>query len=181
MRRLLLVVAALVLAGCGGDVANSFSAPSAPAAQATDDCTGGPDPTVTSPGQEDDFNEGANLAGNTLADGLKIIDISPGNGGLVSAGQCLTMQYTGWLTDGTKFDSSRNVDVSGSPKTAFGFRFRLGQGQVIQGWDEGIPGMRIGGRRRLVIPPALAYKDQARGPIPANATLIFIVEAVKAH
>jgi FKBP-type peptidyl-prolyl cis-trans isomerase len=81
------------------------------------------------------------------------------------------VHYTGWLTDGTKFDSSLD---RGQP-----FRFVLGEGQVVQGWDEGVEGMRVGGRRKLTIPPNLGYGEAgAGGVIPPNATLIFEIELV---
>lgn len=107
---------------------------------------------------------------------LQITDLSTGSGAEARQGQTVSVHYTGWLYDGsaadkrgTKFDSS--VD-RGQP-----FDFGLGQGQVIPGWDEGVKGMKIGGRRVLTIPPAMGYGRQgAGGVIPPNATLIFEVE-----
>jgi FKBP-type peptidyl-prolyl cis-trans isomerase len=81
----------------------------------------------------------------------------------------VSVQYTGWLSDGTPFDTSRG----GAP-----FVFVLGAGQVIAGFDEGVRGMEIGGKRRLIVPPALGYGSTGAGPIPPNATLIFDVELV---
>ena len=100
--------------------------------------------------------------------GLQYADLTVGDGAEAKAGQNVTVHYTGWLTDGRKFDSSRD---RGSP-----FSFRLGGGQVIRGWDEGVAGMRVGGRRRLEIPPELGYGSRGVGPIPGGATLIFAVE-----
>jgi FKBP-type peptidyl-prolyl cis-trans isomerase len=100
---------------------------------------------------------------------LKIEELVVGKGAEAKSGNTVSVNYTGWLTDGTKFDSSL---TSGKP-----FEFRLGQGQVIRGWDEGVAGMRVGGKRKLTIPPALGYGAQgAGGVIPPDATLVFEVE-----
>lgn len=100
---------------------------------------------------------------------LVIEDITVGTGAEAKAGDTVTVHYTGWLTDGTQFDSS--LDRS-QP-----FQFVLGQGQVIPGWDQGVAGMKVGGQRRLTIPPDLGYGAAgAGGVIPPNATLVFEVE-----
>jgi FKBP-type peptidyl-prolyl cis-trans isomerase len=99
---------------------------------------------------------------------LIIEDLVVGTGDPVAAGNVATVHYVGWLMDGTQFDSSRD---RGEP-----FTFQVGAGRVIAGWDQGIPGMRVGGTRRLTIPPHLAYGSQGNGPIPPNATLRFEVE-----
>jgi len=117
----------------------------------------------------DDFNEGSGKPVITLPDGLKYINLKVGDGALATSKSTVRVHYTGWLSSGQKFDSSRD---RGQP-----FDVTLGQGQVIPGWDEGIPGMKVGGRRKLIIPPALGYGDQGSPPvIPAKATLVFTVE-----
>ena len=101
--------------------------------------------------------------------GLKYEDITAGEGDTAAAGHTVTVHYTGWLTDGTKFDSSKDRNDP--------FRFSLGAGQVIRGWDEGVAGMNVGGVRKLTIPSQLGYGAQgAGGVIPPNATLVFEVE-----
>ena len=110
----------------------------------------------------------------TTPSGLKYQDVKVGTGETAAAGQTVSVHYTGWLTDGTKFDSSRD---RGRP-----IEFPLGQGHVIKGWDEGIAAMHIGEKRTLVIPPALGYGARgAGGVIPPNATLVFQVELVGAR
>ncbi|MFB3917692.1 MAG: FKBP-type peptidyl-prolyl cis-trans isomerase [Terriglobales bacterium] len=105
----------------------------------------------------------------TKADGLEYWDIKTGTGREAKAGDTVNVHYTGWLTNGKKFDSSLD---RGQP-----FSFKLGAGQVIRGWDEGVAGMKVGGKRQLHIPPQLGYGSRgAGGVIPPNATLIFDVE-----
>lgn len=95
-------------------------------------------------------------------------DLVVGTGATATAGHTVTVSYTGWLYDPTKPDS-KGAKFDSSPN----FSFTLGAGQVIQGWDRGVPGMKVGGQRRLVIPPDLAYGNQAVGAIPPNSTLVF--------
>ncbi len=105
----------------------------------------------------------------TTPSGLQYVDLKPGSGREAHPGETAFVHYTGWLTDGTKFDSSRD---RGEP-----FSFRLGAGRVIRGWDEGVEGMKIGGVRKLTIPPQLGYGPRGAGKIiPPNATLVFEVE-----
>ena len=105
----------------------------------------------------------------TTASGLKYLDIKVGDGKEAKAGNTVIVHYTGTLVDGKKFDSS--VDRN-QP-----FSFNLGRGQVIKGWDEGVATMKVGGKRTLIIPPALGYGARgAGGVIPPNATLMFDVE-----
>jgi len=105
----------------------------------------------------------------TTPSGLKYIDIKEGTGATPKPGQTVSVHYTGTLEDGTKFDSSRD---RGQP-----FKFKIGQGQVIKGWDEGLSTMKVGGQRQLIIPPELGYGARgAGGVIPPNATLKFDVE-----
>lgn len=106
---------------------------------------------------------------------LLMKDAVVGTGAVAEAGDIVTVQYVGRLTNGTVFDASAN-----HPETAKGFTFTLGTGQVIQGWDQGVAGMREGGQRQLLIPASLAYGERAIGDvIPANSALIFDVELLK--
>ncbi len=116
------------------------------------------------------------MPATTTPSGLIIDDVLVGSGAAAAAGQQVSVHYTGWLLfggeKGKKFDSSKD---RGDP-----FDFALGAGQVIKGWDEGVQGMKIGGKRTLTIPPALGYGARgAGGAIPPNATLIFEVELLK--
>ena len=133
-------------------------------------------PSVTAPdtiiamADENLANENQNVV--TTPSGLKYIDEVEGSGATPEAGQTVYVHYTGTLENGTKFDSSRDRNRP--------FSFRLGAGQVIKGWDEGISTMKVGGQRRLIIPPDLGYGARgAGGVIPPNATLIFDVELLK--
>jgi FKBP-type peptidyl-prolyl cis-trans isomerase len=103
------------------------------------------------------------------ATGLKYLELKPGTGPSPQAGQTAVVHYTGWLTDGKKFDSSRDRNQP--------FEFPVGQGRVIKGWDEGVASMKVGGVRKLIIPPELGYGARgAGGVIPPNAVLVFEVE-----
>jgi FKBP-type peptidyl-prolyl cis-trans isomerase len=107
-----------------------------------------------------------------MSDELLIEELRPGTGAEAKAGNKVSVHYVGTLTNGTKFDSSRD---RGKP-----FEFSLGAGQVIKGWDQGVAGMKVGGLRKLTIPPSLGYGARgAGGVIPPNATLIFEVELIK--
>src|SRR6266705_7205671 len=108
--------------------------------------------------------------GTKTSSGLQYWDIKVGTGRMADRGNTVKVHYTGWLTNGKKFDSS----VGGNP-----FQFTLGAGQVIKGWDEGVAGMKVGGKRQLRIPPDLAYGPNGYPPvIPPNSTLVFDVELI---
>lgn len=155
VRRWLLAGMVGVLAACGGGDA----APSA-------EVTGEPAELSYAPELNVDLD-----AMSREPSGLYTRDLSAGDGSVASAGNEVTVHYTGWLANGEEFDSSRSQQP---------FTFRLGAGEVIQGWDEGVEGMRVGGRRTLVIPPALAYGERgAGGVIPPGATLVFDVELLE--
>jgi FKBP-type peptidyl-prolyl cis-trans isomerase len=144
--------ATLVTAGCGEKTPETSTPAEQPAAET--ESTPAESTPATSTGE---------------ATELVIEDLVVGDGAEAKAGDLVTVHYTGWLIDGTKFDSS--VD-SGKP-----FQFPLGQGYVISGWDQGVAGMRVGGTRKLTIPSELGYGPQgAGGVIPPNATLIFEVQ-----
>lgn len=111
-------------------------------------------------------------ASTKSASGLYYRDIAPGAGPAIAPGQQVSVFYTGWLANGRQFDSN----AGGSP-----ISFRLGAREVIDGWDQGIAGMRVGGKRQLIIPAALGYGPDGSGPIPPNAILVFNVEVVSAR
>ncbi|MEO6514009.1 MAG: FKBP-type peptidyl-prolyl cis-trans isomerase [Candidatus Saccharimonadales bacterium] len=102
---------------------------------------------------------------------LKTTDLTPGDGATAKSGDCLIMKYYGTLTDGTMFDENYTKPTA--------FAFTLGDGRVITGWDKGLVGMKVGGTRRLEIPAAQAYNDQATGSIPANSDLVFEVKLLR--
>jgi FKBP-type peptidyl-prolyl cis-trans isomerase len=160
---LALAVASTALAACASGP-TSVSAPvagepSASASSAAAPASGSASSSAPSGG----------AAGGVRADGLVITTLKPGSGPAAKAGDRVSVHYVGTLTDGTKFDSSRD---HGSP-----FTFELGEGHVIKGWEKGIVGMQVGEVRKLVIPPELAYGERGHPPvIPANATLVFEVE-----
>ena len=113
-----------------------------------------------------------------MSNGLQITDTKAGTGAEARKGQTVTVHYTGWLYNngqqGAKFDSSRDRKDP--------FKFPLGSGMVIKGWDEGVAGMKVGGQRTLIIPPEMGYGARgAGGVIPPNATLVFEVELLKVH
>jgi FKBP-type peptidyl-prolyl cis-trans isomerase len=162
---LLTLIAGALVSACGA-ASNDNSGSLAGAQTST---TSAATCSTTGSGRTDDFKQAVDLQAPT-ASGLRIGDIVVGFGLPPQKGHTVTVQYTGWLSDGTMFDSSRQ-----SSRTPF--QFTLGHGDVIPGWDEGIATMKVGGVRRLVIPPALAYGANGYPPtIPANATLTFDVE-----
>ena len=137
-------------------------------------CSPGPAVCETPSERSNDMTDGPpTVSGEpvTTGSGLKYIDIEPGSGDSPEPGQTVVVHYTGWLEDGTKFDSSLD---RGQP-----FSFPIGAGRVIRGWDEGVATMQLCGQRRLIIPPDLAYGARGQGPIPSNATLIFDVELLE--
>jgi FKBP-type peptidyl-prolyl cis-trans isomerase len=143
------------------------------AAGCGDQVTDQQDTEQSAPAEQETAVPEQSTAANTTADVTELVieDIVVGTGAEAKSGDTVTVHYTGWLTDGTKFDSS--VDA-GQP-----LQFPLGQGYVIQGWDEGVAGMKVGGKRKLIIPPDMGYGAQgAGGVIPPNATLVFEVELV---
>jgi FKBP-type peptidyl-prolyl cis-trans isomerase len=117
---------------------------------------------------------GVDLANSTrTSSGLYYRDVTVGTGTTLAAGQNVTVYYTGWLSNGAPFDS---VQAPSSP-----LPFLLGAGSLIPGFEQGVLGMKVGGRRQLLIPPALAYGSVGYGPIPGNAVVVFVVDAVSAQ
>jgi FKBP-type peptidyl-prolyl cis-trans isomerase FkpA len=153
MRRLfraLLCALPLLAAGCG-------------------DVSGPADPDLTTVS----FAAGLNVDISTMTrvgDGVYVKDLEVGEDSLVAANKVINVRYQGWHTDGTRFDHNL------APRALY--PLVLGQRRVIVGWEQGIPGMRVGGRRLLVIPPSLGYGNQSNGPTPPNSVLVFEVEVV---
>ncbi|HET7421208.1 MAG TPA: FKBP-type peptidyl-prolyl cis-trans isomerase [Candidatus Dormibacteraeota bacterium] len=186
MTKGLQAVLALAVLTVIGTVACGYSDPYASNGPVANESPGPSNRPTPTPGL-DDFNAGGGLSSCsrsakpacvTYPDGLRVIDLTVGTGTVAVSGMNAEVQYTGWLTDGTSFDSSRNPG-----RTTF--TFQIGQSQVIGGWDEGVPGMKVGGKRKLVIPPSLGYgasgqTDPNTGAqtIPPNATLVFDVELI---
>jgi len=170
---LLALGATLSLAGCGTDDSGTSgtSGNAQSSASSAGSASGGGNRTCANvAARTDDFHQQVALT-TTTADGLKHGDIVAGSGAAAAAGNTVTMQYTGWLDNGTMFDSSRSAGRQPFDVTD------LGNGPVIKGWNEGIVGMKLGGVRRLVIPPALGYGAGGSPPvIPPNATLTFDVQ-----
>ncbi len=174
MRRVLLAAFALTAfaaAACG------YSDPYAGNPPVANESPGPAGTPTVSPGA-DDCNAGAGITWVTYPDGLQLKDLKVGTGDTAKAGENASVQYTGWLTNCHMFDTSRQAGRTP-------FQFQVGASQVIPGWDEGVPGMKIGGKRVLSIPAALAYgpngqTDQTTGAtiIPPNATLIFDIELI---
>ena len=156
-------LAALMVA-CGSDALPPTPTPSAATSSSSGAAAAGCVTAAAVPAGTDSFTD--KVTTTKQADGLEVGDFTVGTGPTPARGQNVTVQYTGWLSDGTVFDSSRKAGRTP-------FSFALGTGAVILGWDEGLSTMHVGGKRRLVIPSALGYGAQANGPIPANSTLVF--------
>jgi FKBP-type peptidyl-prolyl cis-trans isomerase len=109
----------------------------------------------------------------TATSGLRVTDLVVGTGAAAAAGNRITVSYGGWLFDASQPDSKgRQFDANNA------YPFVLGAGQVIKGWDQGVVGMKVGGQRRLIVPPELGYGNQAVGPIPPNSTLVFDIRLI---
>ena len=177
---LLLMAAGLLAGGCKGQ-----EAPETASAPPGGSAPGAAPPAATTTAPEKPAAAASKTAGSaaskttsttakmtTLPSGLKYIDLKVGKGESPKPGQTVVVHYTGTLQDGTKFDSSRDRNEP--------FKFVLGQGAVIKGWDVGVATMKPGGKRKLVIPPDLAYGANGRPPvIPSNATLNFDIELLR--
>ncbi|MEO5588342.1 MAG: FKBP-type peptidyl-prolyl cis-trans isomerase [Gemmatimonadaceae bacterium] len=117
---------------------------------------------------------GVNLAASTkTTNGAYYRDLVVGTGPVIASGQTLSVRYSGWLSNGTLFDS--NVNLTNA------YSFKFGVREVIDGWDEALAGIRVGGQRQLIVPPQLAYGPYGNGPIPPNAVLVFTVEVLDAR
>lgn len=170
----LIIVLVVIAVGVGGIFYLSNSNPPTQSSLDTNQVvlpTVAPTSAIISPqpAEANDATVGANMDNYvTTADGLKYLDEVQGAGQEVKTGDTVTVNYVGTLVNGVKFDSSYDRNTP--------FTTQIGVGQVIRGWDEGIVGMRVGGKRKLIVPADLGYGAQAVGSIPANSTLIFQVE-----
>lgn len=144
-----------------------FLATAVTSVEACPDCDDADTSKVTTESSQKKANT---KGGKTMTDKLQIVDTVVGTGDEAKKGDTVEVHYVGTLLNGQKFDSSRDRSQT--------FSFTVGQGRVIQGWDEGIPGMKVGGTRELTIPADMAYGDRGVGRIPANSTLKFEVELV---
>jgi peptidylprolyl isomerase len=169
----LLLVVAQLTSGNSSALADELSkTQAAVVAPATSDHPVVNDPKLIAMNSDSESEQTTGKDAVTTASGLKYIEIKEGDGATPQRGQTVIVHYTGTLEDGTKFDSSRDRNQP--------FSFKLGVGQVIKGWDEGLSTMKVGGRRQLIIPPELGYGPRgAGGVIPPNATLIFDVELLR--
>lgn len=158
-----LLAALLLLVACGGGDADTAADGDAEAAASAD--------TAAADSACEALTSVPSDSMTATDSGLRYLQLADGQGRTAGAGDTVAVHYTGCLTDGTKFDSSRD---RGEP-----IRFVLGTGRVIEGWDEGLDGMQVGGERILRIPPELAYGSSGGGPIPPNATLLFRVELME--
>lgn len=168
---LLIITMSTLLAGCGGD-ATATNTPFAGLGAATATSAATTAAGTAAPGATTAAASGLpTVTGDPTktSSGLQYIDTKVGDGAEAKAGSQVTVNYTGYLTNGTVFDTS--LKAGRSP-----FPFTLGAGQVIKGWDEGVAGMKVNGKRRLIIPPELGYGASGQGSIPPNSQLIFDVE-----
>ena len=166
VKPLVAVAAALLMAGCQQTSKTTSTTASTTTATTT---SAAKESTAMSPQASNPTPPAGSADTVTTPSGLKYVEVTRGDGPTAESGQTVSVHYTGWLTDGSKFDSSLD---RGQP-----FSFPLGGGRVIRGWDEGVKGMRVGGTRRLIIPSALGYGERGFPPvIPPNATLVFEVK-----
>jgi peptidylprolyl isomerase len=175
LRRLFLIVGmcaalAFVVAGCGGDDSSETTGGTDTSAAAAEEPSGAEE-TTEAAGGETGGKPTVSVPDGPAPAKLETRDIKEGSGPAAKAGDAVTVNYVGVLYDnGQEFDASWN---RGEP-----FTFTLGAGEVIPGWDQGVTGMKPGGQRELIIPPDLAYGSTENGPIPANSTLVFVVDLV---
>jgi FK506-binding nuclear protein len=160
MRGLLCGVLGMMLAACGGAAAGGAAEGPAPA--------GTPETITFAPALEVDL-----AASERLSSGVYVRDIRPGEGPSVRRGDRVAVRYVGWLPDGTMFDA---IVPPSTPR-----EFRLGDGEVIRGWESGMVGMKAGGQRQIIVPPSQGYGGRRIDNIPANSTLVFLVELVSAR